>query len=238
MRLQEHGWLRRKDNWPRWADAASPHNTERRDHSEDSHAPYLTSLRRGAVLLCGPSSLPRARSCPLGWCRPELKVLVCCLWSSGFVPHVLPFVGITYIYERWVAYRIRKLRVTFGDEFRDGKEGEMLPAPTAMARARRGDELVVGRASWTTVTITQPGITALEQRFEHLKVLAIRHGALVGADSGSRDEAGSPSPSIPPSDVGERCVGIMGNMYRRARRCLYVGGQDGQISGGTRRRDT
>jgi hypothetical protein len=109
---------------------------------------------------------------------------------------VLPFVGITYIYERWVAYRIRKLRVTFGDEFRDGKEGEMLPAPTAMARARRGDELVVGRASWTTATITQPGITALEQRFEHLKVLGIRLGALIGADSGSRDEAGWPSPSI------------------------------------------
>jgi hypothetical protein len=109
---------------------------------------------------------------------------------------VLPFVGITYIYERWVAYRIRKLRVTFGDEFRDGKEGEMLPAPTAMARARRGDELVVGRASWTTATITQPGITALEQRFEHLKVLGIRLGALIGAGSGSRDEAGWPSPSI------------------------------------------
>jgi hypothetical protein len=64
--------LRRKDNWPQWADAASPHNTDKRDHSEDPHAPYPTSLRCGSVLLCGTSSLPRARSCPLGWCRPAL----------------------------------------------------------------------------------------------------------------------------------------------------------------------
>jgi hypothetical protein len=72
MRLPEHGCLRRKDNWPRWADADSPHNTDKRDHSENPHAPYPTSLRRGSVLLCDPSSLLRARSCPLGWCRPAL----------------------------------------------------------------------------------------------------------------------------------------------------------------------
>src|SRR5215212_3452886 len=72
MRLPEPTVLRRKDNWLRGADAASPHNTEKRDHSEDPHAPYPTSLR-GSVLLCGPSSLPRARSCPVGWCRPALK---------------------------------------------------------------------------------------------------------------------------------------------------------------------
>jgi hypothetical protein len=41
-----------------------------------------------------------------------------------------------------------------------------------------------------------PGITALERHFENLKVLDIRLGALIGADSGSRDEAGYPSPSI------------------------------------------
>jgi hypothetical protein len=72
MRMPEHGCLRRKDNGPRWADADSPHNTDKRDHSEDPHAPYPTSLRRGSVLLCNPSSLLRARSCPLGWCRPAL----------------------------------------------------------------------------------------------------------------------------------------------------------------------
>jgi hypothetical protein len=109
---------------------------------------------------------------------------------------VLPFISITCIYERWVAHRIRELRVTFGDEFRDGKEGEMLQAPTATARARRGDELVVGRTRRTNATITQPGITALERHFENFKVLGIRLGALMGADSGSRGEAGYPSPSI------------------------------------------
>jgi hypothetical protein len=109
---------------------------------------------------------------------------------------VLSFVRITCTYERWVARRIRELRVTFGDEFRDGKEGEMLQAPTATAKARRGDELVVGRARRTTATITQPSITALELHFEHLKVLGIRLGALIGANSGSRGEAGYPSPSI------------------------------------------
>jgi hypothetical protein len=31
---------------------------------------------------------------------------------------------------------------------------------------------------------------------------------------------------LPPSDVGERWVGIMGNMYRRVRRCLYVEGAE------------
>jgi hypothetical protein len=100
--------------------------------------------------------------------------------------------------------------VTFGDEFRDGKEGGMLQAPTATARARRGDELVVGRARRPTATITQPGITALERHFENLKVLGIRLGALIGADSGSRVKWAT---SLPPSAVGERCVGIMGNMY-------------------------
>jgi hypothetical protein len=99
------------------------------------------------------------------------------------------------IYERWVARRIRELWVTFGDECRDGKEGEMLQAPTATARTRRGDELVVGRARRTTATITQPGITVLERHFENLKVLGIRLGALIGADLGSRGGAGYPSPS-------------------------------------------
>jgi hypothetical protein len=103
---------------------------------------------------------------------------------------VLPFVSITCIYERWVVHRIRELWVAFGDEFR-------IQAPTALARARRGDELVVGRARQTTATITQPDITALEERyFENLKVPSIRLSALIGADSGSRGGAGYPSPSI------------------------------------------
>jgi hypothetical protein len=72
----------------------------------------------------------------------------------------------------------------------------MLQAPTATARARRGDELVVGRVRRPTATITQPGITALERHFENLKVLGIRLGALIGADSGGRGEVGYPSPSI------------------------------------------
>jgi hypothetical protein len=137
--------------------------------------------------------LGRVRS---GGAVPHQKILVCCFWSSDFVPRVLPFVSITCIYERWVARRIRGLRVTFGDEFRDRKEGEMLQAPTATASARRDDELVVGRARRTTATITQPGITALERHFENLKVLGIRLGALIGADSGSQGGAGCPSPSI------------------------------------------
>jgi hypothetical protein len=77
-----------------------------------------------------------------------------------------------------------------------GTEGEMLQAPTATARARRGDKVVVGRARRTTSTIIQPGITALERHFENLKVLGIRLGALIGADSGNRGEAGYSSPSI------------------------------------------
>jgi hypothetical protein len=72
-----------------------------------------------------------------------------------------------------VARCIRELRVTFGDEFRDGKEGEMLQAPAASPLPLRGDELVVGRARRTTATILQPGITALERHFENLKVLGI-----------------------------------------------------------------
>lgn len=47
----------------------------------------------------------------------------------------------------------------------------------------------------TTATITQPGITALERHFKNLKVLAFVL-ALIGADSGSRGEAGDPSPPI------------------------------------------
>lgn len=78
-----------------------------------------------------------------------------------------------------VAPRIRELRVTFGDEFRDGKEGEMLQAPAASPLPLRGDELVVGRAGRTTATIPQPGITALGRHFENLKVLGIRLGALI-----------------------------------------------------------
>jgi hypothetical protein len=35
--------------------------------------PISLSLRRGFVLFCSLLSLPRARSCPLGWCRPALK---------------------------------------------------------------------------------------------------------------------------------------------------------------------
>jgi hypothetical protein len=35
--------------------------------------PISLSLRRGSVLFCSLLSLPRARSCPLGWCRPALK---------------------------------------------------------------------------------------------------------------------------------------------------------------------
>jgi hypothetical protein len=57
------------------------------------------------------------------------------------------------------------------------------------------DELIVGRAMRTTATLTQSGITALERHVENLKVLGIRLGALTGADSGSRGEAGHPSPS-------------------------------------------
>ena len=75
----------------------------------------------------------------------------------------------------------------------------MLQAPTATARARRGDEPVVGRARRTTPTITQRGITALERHFENLKVLSIRLSALMGAHSGSRGEAGYPSPSLHPT---------------------------------------
>src|SRR5829696_5656108 len=81
MRLPEPAVLRRKDNWPRWADAASPHNTSEITVGSP-HAPYPNSLswRRGSVLLCGPlwSSvvLPRARSCPLRWRRPALKGFV------------------------------------------------------------------------------------------------------------------------------------------------------------------
>jgi hypothetical protein len=72
----------------------------------------------------------------------------------------------------------------------------MLQAPTASPLPLRGDELVVGRARQITATITQPGITALERNFENLKVLGIRLGALIGAHSESRGEAGYPSPSI------------------------------------------
>ena len=54
------------------------------------------------------------------------------------------------------------------------------------------DELVVGRAMRTTATLTQSGITALERHVENLKVLGISLGALIGADSGSRGEAGHP----------------------------------------------
>ena len=87
----------------------------------------------------------------------------------------------------------------------------MLQAPTATARARRGDELVVGRTRRTNATITQPGITALERHFENFKVLGIRLGALMGADSGSRGEAGYPSPSIPLSihPTSEKDVGVL-----------------------------
>jgi hypothetical protein len=101
--------------------------------------------------------------------------------------------------------------VTFRDEFRDGKEGEMLQAPTAMARARRSDELVVGRARRTTATITQPGITALERHFENLKVLAFVLARSLERTLGAGVKRATP---LPPSDVGERCIGIMGNMYR------------------------
>src|SRR5215208_3928587 len=115
MRLPEPTVLRRKDNWPRGADAASPHNTEKRDHSEDPHAPYPTSLRAGPC-----SSVVLLRCLVLGLvlsvgAAPLKKKLVCCFWSSNFVAHVLPFVDITCTYERWVARRIRELRVTFGD---------------------------------------------------------------------------------------------------------------------------
>lgn len=99
-------------------------------------------------------------------------------------------------------HRIGELRVTFGDEFRNVRtEGEMLQAPTATARPRRGNKVVVGRARRNTATITPPGITALERRFENLKVLGIRLGALIGADSGSWGEAGYLSP---PSDCGRK----------------------------------
>lgn len=96
--------FRRKHNWPRWTDAASPHNTSE-IIVRSPHVPYpiSLSLRRGSVLFCSLSSLPRARSsCPLGWCRPALKGFGLLFWSSGFVPHMLLFVGITCTYERWV----------------------------------------------------------------------------------------------------------------------------------------
>jgi hypothetical protein len=87
----------------------------------------------------------------------------------------------------------------------------MLQAPTAMARARRSDELVVGQARRTTATITQPGITALERHFENLKVLAFVLAHSSGRTLGAGVKRATP---LPPSDVGERCIGIMGNMYR------------------------
>src|ERR671912_1905203 len=45
MRLPEHGWLR-------WVDAASPHNTNKRDLSEDPACPlpYLVAARVRAPL--------------------------------------------------------------------------------------------------------------------------------------------------------------------------------------------
>src|SRR5215211_9492836 len=125
MRLPEPAVFRRKHNWPRWTDAASPHNTSE-IIVRSPHAPYpiSLSLRRGSVLFCSLSSLPRARSsCPLGWCRPALK-------GFGFLflvfrlcsPHAA--VCWYYVYLCTVgACHIRELRCTSEMDFAMGTEG-------------------------------------------------------------------------------------------------------------------
>ena len=63
----------------------------------------------------------------------------------------------------------------------------------------------------TTATITQPGITALERHFENLKVLAF---VLARSSDRTRGAGVKRATRLPPSDVGEGCIGIMSTYLR------------------------
>ena len=58
---------------------------------------------------------------------------------------------------------------------------------------------------------------------EMLQAPTARAFVLAGSSERTRGAGVERATPLLPTDVGERCIGIMGNMYRRARRCLYVG---------------